>query len=419
MSINKNSIFFSITVFFIGLIVVAHLIIYIGYNITKKEQIELLVTKYMKTLHKIHDKKRKGMPPPHMFRPPPPPKPMFGFTKEQMNSKLKKYDLELSTLSYEFVKYEGSLIESQFDWELYEYEGYKYFYKENRFDSIFIKDNIQVRDKTKYLVALTILLNILFISFYIFLVKKLRPLSKLKENITRFSKGDMDIDTSCSGKDEISEVSNEFNNAISEIRELTHSRNLFLRNIMHELKTPITKGSLVSDMMVDGKHKDSLKRAFARLQYLLHEFAKIEQLTSKNIKLQKDNYRVVDILDQAIDILMIEREDIEFEINESLMVEVDFQLFALALKNLIDNGIKYGNSNVIVEIEKEYLAIKTKGEKLPKELSEYLRPFNRDYETSSQSLGLGLYIVQSILKIHSLTLKYKYENGQNIFYIEF
>ena len=44
------------------------------------------------------------------------------------------------------------------------------------------------------------------------------------------------------GKDEIAEVSNEFNNAISKIKTLQDSRSLFLRNIMHELKNPHCQG---------------------------------------------------------------------------------------------------------------------------------------------------------------------------------
>ena len=420
--INKNSIFFSITIFFVGLMVIAHLIIYVGYTITKQEQIDLKVNRYMKTLFMIHKTQEENE---HHHRnkakkrPPHPPKPMFGLSPKQLNVELKKFDLELRLSLYEKVKQKGELIASQLDWKLYEYEGHNYFYRKNRMETLFIKDNIKVSDKTKYLFSLAFLLNILFVSFYIFLIKKLTPLKKLKTNISKFSKGDLNIDTSCVGKDEISEVSNEFNNAIKEIRQLTESRNLFLRNNMHELKTPITKGSLVSDMMVDGKHKESLKRAFSRLQYLLQEFAKIEQLTSKNIVLQKDSYRVVDILDQAIDILMIEREELEFDISENLLVDVDFQFFALALKNLIDNGLKYGDSKVSVQIDTNYLAIKTTGKKLAKNLDEYLKPFNREYETSTQSLGLGLYIVHSILKAHNLSLQYKYEKNQNIFYIEF
>lgn len=183
---------------------------------------------------------------------------------------------------------EADLIASDMDWKLFELDGYNYFYRNHHFEGeLLIKDNLRVMKKTQYIILLTIIFNIMFIAFYIFLFKKLQPLHFLKRDINRFSKGSLDIDTSCSGKDEISEVSNEFNNAIKQIRTLTNSRNLFLRNIMHELKTPITKGLLISNMMDESKHKDSLKKVFFRLEYLLNEFAKIEKFTSKNITLKK------------------------------------------------------------------------------------------------------------------------------------
>lgn len=415
---NKNSIFFSITMFFIILILTTHSIIYVGYNITKQEQINLLINRYMETLHKVRIKYQNNteLNTNKNFE-------VSAFysklDKNDFNKLLQEYDLVSSDISYEFLKKEGSLISSDISWELYEYEGYTYFYRDNKFDFLFLKDTIKVTDKTIYFVFLTLLLNITFLLFYLFLINKLSPLKKLKINILEFAKGNLDIDTSSKGKDEISEVSNEFNNAIIEIKELTHSRNLFLRNIMHELKTPITKGKLIGNLMQDEEHKAILKRVFERLEYLLHEFAKIEQITSKNIELNKKEYRIIDIIDQAIDILMISKKDLDFDIKSKLIINVDFYLFSLVLKNLIDNALKYGKSKVSIEVDKNYLAVKNEGKMLEKNLSYYIKPFNRKYETSSQSLGLGLYIVENILRVHHLKIEYKHQNNQNIFYIRF
>jgi len=340
-------------------------------------------------------------------------------SKEKLEKYLNPYNIAIPTISYEKLKQKGDLLSTNNHWELYEYEGYTYFYRDDKFDSLFIKDMIKVSDKTLYFVLLTLLLNSTFLLFYLFLLKKLSPLKKLKNDIAKFSKGDLSIDTSTDGKDEISEVSNEFNNAIQEIKELTESRNLFLRNIMHELKTPITKGKLLGKLMKNEEHSSLLQRVFERLEYLLQEFAKIEQLTSNNIKIDKKEYRVIDIIDQAIDTLMISQEDIDLQTKHSISISVDFYLFSIVIKNLIDNGLKYGKSKVIIKVEEKQLSIITKGEKLEKNLVEYLKPFNKDYETTSQSLGLGLYIVGKILKLHQLKLEYMYENNHNIFYVQF
>ncbi len=426
---NKNSLFFKITLFFGILIVITHIIIYLGYNLTKQQQIDLYVTKYLKSFHQM----RKNFHPQDM---PPPPQEDFHHKKDfhpqdmpppkhkkidqkKFDELLKQYDLEIAKISYHELQNNGTLIANDREWEFYEYKGSKYFYFKDRFQDIIIKDTITIIDTTKYIIALTILLNICFITFYIFLINKLKPLKTLKNNITKFANGDLEINTLCNGKDEISAVSNEFNNAIEQIRTLTKSRNLFLRNIMHELKTPITKGLLISNLLEKNKFQESLKKAFFRLEYLLNEFAKIEQFTSSNIKLTKNTFSLEDIIDNSLDILFINKEEITIELQENLLVEVDFELFTIVIKNLLDNAMKYGSTKPKLLVQKKSLSIISEGEKLPYPIEEYQKPFNRKYEHSSAGLGLGLYIIHSILKAHNLTLEYKFIENNNIFTINF
>jgi len=370
----------------------------------------------METLHNV---RVRSQHPPFRDKKNKKPSPFFSkLSKNEFNKLFKEYNLAYPEISYSQLKEKADLLSSGNNWEMYEHGGNIYFYRDDGFDFMFIKDNIKVTNKTIYFVFLTILLNITFLLFYLFLINKLSPLNRLKTNIQKFSKGDLDIDTSCSGEDEISEVSNEFNRAIKEIKQLSESRNLFLRNIMHELKTPITKGKLIESLIEEKEYKKLLSKVFERLEYLLHEFAKIEQITSNNVELNKDKYRLVDIIDQALDILMIEKNNIILNVKSNFLINVDFYLFSLVLKNLIDNALKYGNTKPIIDIEENYISISSEGKKLEKDFKEYLKPFSRKYETSTHSLGLGLYIIETILKLHQLKLEYKYINNQNIFYIE-
>jgi two-component system OmpR family sensor kinase len=399
----------------------------VGYNITKQQQIDLLVTKYMKTLHRIHEEAigfnkgnfMKRVPKNKPAFPPPPPPAHLLSDRKKLGELLEKYDLDIADISIGELSKKGRLLAADMDWRLYELEGYNYFYKSHNFEGdLLIKDNLKVMKKTEYIIILAIVFNILFASFYIFLFKKLQPLHFLKRDIKRFSEGSLDIDTSCIGKDEISEVSNEFNNAIKQIKTLTNSRNLFLRNIMHELKTPITKGLLISNMMEDGKYKDSLKKVFFRLEYLLKEFTKIEEFTSKNITLKKSEFRIVDIIDQALDILILDSSQVQLDVEYNTKAVVDFELFSIAVKNLIDNAIKYGKGKPNIVVTKDYLYIRNKGEKLSKPLKEFNKPFNRKYEGIKTGLGLGLYIVNNILNAHDLILEYDFKENENIFSIK-
>lgn len=255
---------------------------------------------------------------------------------------------------------------------------------------------------------------LLIVILYLWIMKSFQPLSKLKSQIQTFSKGDLDIECKSDKKDEIAEVANEFDHAVRMIRELLHSRQLFLRAIMHELKTPIAKGRLVSEMLEDEKNKARMHSIFERLNLLIDEFAKIEKITSKNFDLTIKPYKMSDLLEASEDMLMIENPKrlITTKIEQDYSLNVDFELFALVIKNLLDNAIKYStDKHITVIINTNNLVIINKGEALKEPLENYFKPFH----TSKKGLGLGLYIVKSILDIHQMELHYTYENGQNIF----
>jgi len=278
---------------------------------------------------------------------------------------------------------------------------------------------LENKNKAKFPLKRVLIFSLVFfliILLYLWIMRSLLPLSELKAKIQTFSQGNLDIDCKSDKKDEIAEVANEFDHAVTMIRELLHSRQLFLRAIMHELKTPIAKGRLVSEMLDDEKNKARMHSIFERLNLLIDEFAKIEKITSKNFKLNINPYKMSDLVEASIDMLMIEHPQrlITMDIIEDYSIEVDFELFTLVIKNLLDNGIKYStDKHISVTIDKHTLDIKNKAEALPEALENYFKPFH----TSKKGLGLGIYIVKSILDIHQMKLKYKHEDATNIFSI--
>lgn len=272
--------------------------------------------------------------------------------------------------------------------------------------------------------ALTLEMSLLFtgalfllLFLYLWIIRSLKPLSDLKEKIKTFSEGNLDIECKSDKNDEIAAVANEFDQAVKTIKELVRSRQLFLRSIMHELKTPIAKGRLVSEMINDTKQKERLDRIFIRLNLLIDEFAKLEQITSKNFHLQILPYHPTQLLQAGIDLLMLDNteEVITRTIVQDVEINVDIELFSLALKNLIDNALKYSpdhHANILVE--EGSITISSKGEQLPYAIETYFAPFH----DSKDGLGLGLYIVKSILNMHQMQLHYEHREGENCFLVE-
>jgi two-component system OmpR family sensor kinase len=224
----------------------------------------------------------------------------------------------------------------------------------------------------RLLLFATVFLLIIFL--YLWIMRSLKPLTTLKQEIKTFSEGNLNIACRSDKKDEIAEVANEFDHAVAMIRKLLESRQLFLRAIMHELKTPIAKGRFIAEMIESETHKKRIHTIFEKLNLLIDEFAKIEKITSNNFKLKRKPYRLSDLVDASVDMLMMDNPQkfITIENQEDITLEVDFELFTLMIKNLLDNGLKYSSDRaILVIISQEGLEIMNLGERLNEPLENY------------------------------------------------
>lgn len=266
-----------------------------------------------------------------------------------------------------------------------------------------------------------ILTSALLISLYVSVINSLMPLKKLSSDIRKFGAGNMDVNIAKpDSNDEIAKVAIEFDAAASKIRELLRSRQLFLRTIMHELKTPIGKGRIVSEMVRNETHKSRLIAIFERLDMLINEFGKIEQLLSKNYALNYQESYFSNILEQARDMLMLDKfeEKVSVDIRQDILLRVDFGLFSLAIKNLIDNALKYADDKKAQVIcDKDGIVVRNLGQPLQNPIEYYLQAFIREKGNKSGGMGLGLYIIDHICQMHKFSLKYSYEDGYHAFKI--
>ena len=287
------------------------------------------------------------------------------------------------------------------------YEGKIYLYKDQDFQFY------------RYYVfkAIAVVVIFILIVIYIFILRKLKPLRDLKKQIDKFAEGKLDdIENVSTGTDEISQVSQAFYEATNQIKKLNQSRQFFLRNIMHELKTPITKGLITLEMLEDNKYKNRLEGIFNRLEILINEFAAIEQVTSGAAFINRKKYNILDILDEAKEIAMSDDKNLKISVAGSFFVNVDFKLFTTAIKNMIDNGLKYSQDKTLqIDIREDFICFKNSGAELDNSLEYYTQAFTQSSK-QKDSFGLGLHIVDTILKSHGMKLDYTYEEGVNLFY---
>jgi two-component system OmpR family sensor kinase len=299
--------------------------------------------------------------------------------------------------------------------QMRQYRSKIYFWIQSNHHSILLEDKKARGYGPLHLVyGYGTILVILLLSFMLILVR-IAPLRRLRSQIARFGEGDMGVRFHASGSDEIALISNELETAQNKIRSLIESRTLFLRNIMHELKTPIAKGRIASTMLENEKQQTRFEGIFERLEGLIGEFALIEEISSGSQYLDKKEYRLVDLIDGAIDMAMVDYDVVDTVVAGSFKLEVDYRLFTTAIKNMIDNAIKYSPDNSMqIRLEDKSIVFKNEGKELNEPLYYYIQPFMKEHSTRD-SFGLGLYIVDAILKEHQYKLEYERREGVNCF----
>ncbi|BDY13336.1 ArsS family sensor histidine kinase [Hydrogenimonas cancrithermarum] len=248
--------------------------------------------------------------------------------------------------------------------------------------------------------------------------RSLIPLKTLATQIRRFGEGDMTISTRSDKKDEIAYVANQFDAAVKKIKAMKEARTLFMRNIMHELKTPITKGKLSVALIEEGVEAEILRRAFSRMEELIQEMAQIELITSQSLELKMQKCDLETIVENVATLLFVEPERIKLSCHPCSIV-ADCDLITIVLKNLIDNAFKYGtDKRVDLCYRKDVLEVINKGAPLAQSFERMIEPFAKGSPSGSkESFGLGLYIVKSILDAHGAELSHRYEKGRHHFVI--
>ncbi len=297
-------------------------------------------------------------------------------------------------------------------------DGNFYIYLEQKNFVVMLKDEQSLGYTIQLILSVAAILTILLLVLYLMVLKKLMPLRRLNKKIEQFANGDLNIKITHEGSDEIGKIAMNFDKAIRYIRQLISSKNLFMRNIMHELKTPITTSRIAAETIEDETVRGILIRSFNRMNELIEELAQIERVTMHTFSPKKSEYKLSELFEETNKMLLKDSNLYELEYKDDTIF-TDISLLALVLKNLIDNAIKYGGGEkAVVSVVGNKIMVKSKGEPLKEELSYYTEPFSQE-EKRSSGFGLGLYIVATILEKLNYAFRYRYDSKtqENIFEI--
>jgi two-component system OmpR family sensor kinase len=262
---------------------------------------------------------------------------------------------------------------------------------------------------------------------YLVVMNLFSPIRRLKARMEDFAAGDLSVRAKISSEGEIGELAAEFNAVadkmealLKEKEELLADKEELLANISHELRTPIMKIKLALGFIDASKYKESIQKAVESMDSLTTMLLENEELSFGTLKIERINTNELYMNTVAAMADNTECKNISEQIFD---VDVDVRYFTMALKNLLENAIKYSDDKTaIFEAKDGVISVLSKGDKLEKDISYYIGAFTKgDKARLSGGYGLGLSIVSKILRKHGLELDYSYDDAQglNRFFIDF
>lgn len=266
-----------------------------------------------------------------------------------------------------------------------------------------------------------------------------RPLKQMAKATRAFAQGDFSVRVKVKGKDEVAELAEALNNMAVSLSSVEMMRRSFIANVSHELKTPMTTIAGFMDGMLDGTiprekqghYMKIVSDEVKRLSRLVHSMLDLSRIDSGELKMNRVR---LDLTEATLSVLVASEQRIEqkrlsitgLEDCGKVEVQGDYDLMNQVMYNLIDNAIKFTNEGGNIDIrltrqgERAVVTVRNSGDGIP--ASEMPHIFERFYKSDrSRSLdkngvGLGLYIVHTVIRLHGGEISVRSVEGE---YTEF
>jgi len=270
----------------------------------------------------------------------------------------------------------------------------------------------------------------LFVMVLIFVMSHMliTPLRQIVRVVQRLAAGQLNMRIPVTSRDEYSILSRTFNDMTEKLEQVEKTREEFVSNVSHELKTPLTAIKVLSESILS---QESVPEAVSRefMQDISSEVDRMVTITNDLLALVKVDQReqslnlastdinvlVEDILKRLSPIAEQKKVVLLYEQGRTAVTMADEIKLALAISNIVENGIKYtpkgGTVKVIVDCDHQnaFITIQDTGIGIPEEEQDKI--FNRFYrvdktrDRDTGGTGLGLAISRSTILLHNGSIK--------------
>lgn len=270
-------------------------------------------------------------------------------------------------------------------------------------------------------------------------IRQIQPVRDMVQATRRYAQGDFDVRINDYGQvDEMGELAASFNAMADTLHQTELQRRDFIANISHELKTPMTTIAGYTDGILDGTIPPERQREYLsiiavesrRLSRLVRRMLDVSQLQAMEPLRNNEGFDVCESMRRVL--ISLEKKitdrglDVDVDIpEESLLVRGDNDMITQVMYNLLENASKFAKADstlyfgVVRRNEKVHVTVRNLGDTIPPE--EIPRLFDRFHKSDKSrsedkdGVGLGLYIVKTILEQHKETIHVSSQDGVTTF----
>lgn len=269
--------------------------------------------------------------------------------------------------------------------------------------------------------ALFIFLALVISFFMAFFIP--RPLRVLNQKLKQVSEGHLDEKIEVEGTTEIMDLTDTLNQILSKIQILENSRQEFVSNVSHELKTPITSMKVLADsLLVQEDVPAEMYREFMtdiageieRENKIITDLLTLVRLDKQAVDLNIETVNVNELLELLLKRIrpIAEKRNIEivFESMREVLAEIDEVKMSLAFSNLIENAVKYnvddGWVRVVLDADHKFFYVKVSDsgvgipEECQKQVFERFYRVDKSHSREIGGTGLGLAITRNAVLMH-------------------
>ena len=269
-----------------------------------------------------------------------------------------------------------------------------------------------------------ILVLVLVLAAVLAAAMMVRPFKEFQAQLHHVEQGALDTDISSEAYRETRDISNSVAQTITKLQEADQSRQEFVSNVSHELKTPITSIRVLADSLMGmGEVPVELYREFMEdISNEIDRESKIIDDLLSLVKMDNLNVLVEQILKRLRPIANRRKVELIFESIREVTADVDEMKLSLAITNLVENAIKYNMEEGWVRVTLDadhkffYLKVQDSGIGIPEDVQD--RIFERFYRVDKArsretgGSGLGLAITRNVVLMHKGAIKLSSKEGE-------